>query len=108
MTESRLDIGLVEHVAILSLEELAGQEVTSRVSLLVQLTEARLERDRGFSRGRGQVGPLICNHDWSGWNNGQSGEIVSDICALTVVVGSKMYIRPGLCHPLLTLVHAVG
>jgi hypothetical protein len=51
MTKSRLDIGLVEHVAILSLEELAGQQATLRVSLLVQLTKARLERDKGFSRG---------------------------------------------------------
>ena len=89
MAESRLDTGPIVPVAILSSAGLAGEEAASHLSLLVQLAEARLGRDKDFSRGRGQVRTMICVHDWSGWNSGRSGEIVLDIQALTVIVGRR-------------------
>lgn len=89
MAESRLDTTLVVPVAILSSTGLPGEQATSCFFLLVQLDKDRLRQDGDFSRGQGQVGTLICSHDWSGWNSGQSGEIVPDIHAVTIVVGSR-------------------
>ena len=58
-------------VVIPSSTVFAGGLATSYVSLLMLLAKAGLGRD--FSRGRGQVGPRVRSHAWSGWYNSRSG-----------------------------------
>jgi hypothetical protein len=60
-SDSRLGTGLVVLVAILVSAVLAGERAASHFSPLVQLGEAGLGHDGGFSRGR--VGTLVCSHD---------------------------------------------